>query len=97
MQTLSHISLVRHGKQLVGKSRLFTGLHEAERIVSMLEMTVVRFLRMTASVLPLLHFLSKCRFGLGGKTIALNSEDKEKEVTFEANEVREYILTGVPN
>ncbi|CAM9244193.1 unnamed protein product [Sphacelaria rigidula] len=27
------------------------------------------------------------RFGLGGKTIALNSEDKEKEVTFEANEV----------
>lgn len=27
------------------------------------------------------------RFGLAGKTIALNSEDKEKAVAFEANEV----------
>lgn len=28
------------------------------------------------------------RFGLAGKTFALNSDEKEKEVTFEANEVR---------
>lgn len=28
------------------------------------------------------------RYGLAGKVIALNSDDKEKEVTFEANEVR---------
>lgn len=27
------------------------------------------------------------RFGIAGKTIALNADDKEKEVTFEANEV----------
>lgn len=27
------------------------------------------------------------RFGIAGKTIALCAEDKEKEVTFEANEV----------
>lgn len=46
-------------------------------------------------VLSLLHSLPNCRFGLAGKTIALNSEEKEKEVTFEANEVREYVVVGV--
>lgn len=32
--------------------------------------------------------LAFTRFGIAGKTIALSTEDKEKEVAFEANEVR---------
>lgn len=34
-----------------------------------------------------IYLLKICRFGLPGKAFALNSEEKDKEVTFEPNEV----------
>ena len=39
-----------------------------------------------------LAIYSSVRFGIAGKAVALNSEDREKEVTFEANEVGSVVL-----
>lgn len=59
------------------KSRLFSARNRR-----------VTFSRLTVAVAGLLVACDAGRYGIAGKTVALCSEDKEKEVTFEANEVR---------